>query len=67
MDNLIELFIIKIDIIKKNEAIIKIQNLILYKFSLINETKGASYLTSSTNLIFLNSAENKYLLNLVLD
>ena len=37
-----ELLIIKIEITKKNEANIKTQNLIFIKFSLINETKGAS-------------------------
>ena len=55
IDNLIELLIIKIETIRKNEAKTKTQNLILIKFSLMSETKGASYLTSSTKFILPNS------------
>ena len=43
IESLIEPFIIIIDIIKKNEAKTKTQNLILSKLSLIKETRGASY------------------------
>ena len=47
MDNLIEPLIINMDTIRKNIEIPNIQYLTLLMFSLINETRGASYIISS--------------------
>ena len=42
IESLMELFIIRTEIMKKKDAITKTQNLIFLKLSLIKETKGAS-------------------------